>query len=148
MYLTIVILPILGSIVSGFFGAMWCRKSLLRLLKLSNTGNTLKLLVLRYNLKIVCRWINIPCTVISQKIVIEYPLPAPNLRLKNNPGVFFITLKETSIGNRGSKSTISNAYTPYKGTIEESIVVKEQRVDGSWQEKGGVAHRQGAVFLV
>jgi hypothetical protein len=54
-------------------------------------------------------------------------LPAPNLRLKNNPGVFFITLKETSIDNRGSKSTKLK---------RKSLVVKEQRVDGSWQEKG------------
>jgi hypothetical protein len=110
------------------------------LLKLSNTGNTLKLLVLSYSLKIVCRWINISSTVISQKIVMGDTPPVPNqvLKLKLKWGVFFITLKETSIGNRGSKSTILK---------RKSLVVKEQRVDGSWQEKrGSTLDKSGCCF--
>jgi hypothetical protein len=37
------------------------------------------------------------------------------------------------MGNRGSKSIVLNAYIPSKDTIQESIVVKEQRVRGSWR---------------
>jgi hypothetical protein len=37
------------------------------------------------------------------------------------------------MGYRGSKSIALNAYIPSKDTIQESIVVKEQRVRGSWR---------------
>ena len=67
MYLTVVILPLLGSIVSGFFGAVWSRKSLM-CLQLSNFGNTLKLLVPNDGLKAIRGWNNYSCMVISQKI--------------------------------------------------------------------------------
>lgn len=67
---------------------------------------------------------NISYTVRNQNIVIKYILSAPNLilKLKLKPVVFFIILKETSISNSGSKSTILE---------RKSIVVKEQRVDDS-----------------
>ena len=35
------------------------------------------------------------------------------------------------MGNRGSKSIVLDASNPFKGTIEESTIVKEQRVYGS-----------------
>ena len=37
------------------------------------------------------------------------------------------------MGNRGSKSIVLDASNPFKGTIEESTIVKEQRVYGSWR---------------
>ena len=66
--------------------------------KLSNSGNTLKLLIPSIYWKINCGWTNYSCMVISQKMY------------------------ESKIGDRGSKSIISN------------IIVKEQRVNGSWYE--------------
>ena len=65
-------------------------------LKLSNSEDTLKLLVPSYNRKIISGWNNNPCTVTSHK------------------------MRETEMGNRGSKSVLINN------------TVKEQRVDGSW----------------
>jgi len=44
-----------------------CRKSLKRV-KLSNSGDPLKLLVPSYSLKAICGWTNYSCMVISQKI--------------------------------------------------------------------------------
>ena len=82
MYLTVVILPLLGSIVAGFFGAVWSRKSLL-CLKLSNSGDTLKLLVPSCIRRDTSGWVNLSCKVISQK------------------------MGETPIGYHGSKSITS-----------------------------------------
>jgi hypothetical protein len=65
-------------------------------LKLSNSGEPLKLMVPSYSRKTISGWSNSPCTVISQEI------------------------DEKKMGNRGSKSDF----------IMESV--KEQRVDGSW----------------
>ena len=36
------------------------------------------------------------------------------------------------MGNRVSKSIVFYTSIPSKGTMEESIIVKEQRVDGNW----------------
>ena len=63
-------------------------------LKLSNSGDFLKILVLNYNWKIISGWTNHSGIVISQNMI------------------------EREMDNRGSKSAI--------------LVVKEQRVDGSW----------------
>jgi len=63
--------------------------------KLSNSGDTLKLLVPSYSHKIICGQTNYLGMVTSQK------------------------MKETEMGNRGSKSVLV------------SSTVKEQRVDGS-----------------
>jgi len=65
-------------------------------IKLSNSGDTLKLMGPSYSRKAISGWTNYSCTVIIHK------------------------MKETEMGNRGSKSDfLTNA-------------VKEQRVDGSW----------------
>lgn len=58
----------------------WCRKLSICRGKLSNSGDSLKLLVPNYFLKGISGWINYSCMVISQKI------------------------KETKMGYRGSKS--------------------------------------------
>jgi len=76
---------------------VWSGKSKIRG-KLSNSGDTLKLLIPSIYWKINCGWTNYSCMVISQKMY------------------------ESKIGDRGSKSIISN------------IFVKEQRVNGSWYE--------------
>jgi len=67
--------------------------------KLSNSGDTLKLLIPSYSRKTFGVWSNYSGMVTSQK------------------------MKETEMGNRGSKSDL---YTSNK-----SKSVKEQRVDGS-----------------
>ena len=67
--------------------------------KLSNSGNTLKLLVLNHIWKYMCGWTNYSGTVITPK------------------------MSESEMGNRGSKSVIHST---------RSIIVKEQRVNGSW----------------
>ena len=69
--------------------------------KLSNSGDTLKLLVPNYSRKAICGQNNNLGMVTSQK------------------------MKETEMGNRGSKSEIGN---PQPNLIS----VKEQRVDGSY----------------
>ena len=63
-------------------------------LKLSNSGDTLKLMIPNYIRKVISGWSNDSCMVISHK------------------------MKETEMGYRGSKSS--------------NLLVKEQRVDGSW----------------
>lgn len=75
--------------------------------KLSNSGDTLKLLVPNHIWKYMSGWTNYSGMVISQKMI------------------------EREIGYRGSKS-ITNLNIPQ--TINKSVVVKEQRVDGSYVE--------------
>ncbi len=75
---------------------MYLRK-VLRWLKLSNSGDTLKLLVPNHVWKYMSGWSNYSCKVISQKMI------------------------EREMGYRGSKSI-----------VRKNIIVKEQRVDGSW----------------
>ena len=74
-----------------------CLRKALRWLKLSNSGDVLKLLVPSRKRKFTGGWSNYSGTVISQK------------------------MNESKMDYRGSKSIIF-----------ESIIVKEQRVDGSW----------------
>nr|YP_009630859.1 hypothetical protein HM01MITGene33 [Hypsizygus marmoreus]QBZ73692.1 hypothetical protein HM01MITGene33 [Hypsizygus marmoreus]QCI56449.1 hypothetical protein [Hypsizygus marmoreus] len=90
----------------------------LRWVKLSNSGEPLKLMVPNYIRKAISGWINYSCMVISHKI------------------------DEKKMGNRGSKSDFSLSL-PYlysllfKGRVRgtgsgQLKSVKEQRVDGSW----------------
>jgi hypothetical protein len=72
--------------------------------KLSNFGDTLKLLVPSYSRKAVSGWTNHSCKVTSQKA------------------------SEKNVGYRGSKSIIDY----FNPASRKSIIVKEQRVDGSW----------------
>jgi NADH-Ubiquinone oxidoreductase (complex I), chain 5 N-terminus len=65
--------------------------------KLSNSGDTLKLMIPSYIRKIISGWSNDPCMVTSHK------------------------MNENEMGYRGSKSA--------------NKAVKEQRVDGSWSKK-------------
>ena len=75
-------------------------------LKLSNSGNALKLWVPQNGIKAICKWINNPFAVTILKMM------------------------ETEIGNRGSKLIIvvcsSHIFV---------IIINEQRVDGSWWKK-------------
>jgi len=72
-------------------------------LKLSNSGDTLKLLVPNYSREAICGWNRHPGMVISQKII------------------------ERAVGYRGSKSEfIFNLNNLNRNSV------KEQRVDGSW----------------
>lgn len=99
--MTTILINILAfsALLSGIFSitsknpVLWSGKSYLRD-KLSNSGDTLKLLVPNYYRKVISGQNNYLGMVTSQKI------------------------KETEMGNRGSKSGI--------------IPVKEQRVDGSY----------------
>lgn len=86
-------------------GAKWIGTSL-KCLQLSNSGYTLKLLVLSDDRKIVYVLTNYLCIVIIQNIL------------------------EIKMRYCGSKSIIAieNGY-------KLAVIVKEQRVDGSWQEK-------------
>ena len=71
--------PTQSNIILFFLGALWSRISLL-CQQLSNSGNTLKLLVPNDGIKAIRGWNNYSCMVISQNII------------------------ETEIGNHGSKS--------------------------------------------
>lgn len=124
------------------------RKSLL-CLKLSNSGNVLKYLVLSDNRKIVCGWTNISCIVIIQVIIFEetyQPILSMNPYVKLGIGwmdgirtklinmvsnhLLFRVIhykKETSISYRGSKSI-----TTLQNFTTKNVIVKEQRVYGSW----------------
>ncbi len=91
--------------------AKWSGNSLLWV-KLSNSGNFLKLLIPSYIWKIVSGWSNYSCKVISQKIY------------------------ENIMENRGSKSDFNPGLSNTKEL--RFISVKEQRVNGSWH-KGDLA---------
>ena len=99
---------------------MWSRKSLMRLHKLSNSGDALKLLVPNNNRKIVSGWINYSWMVISKKIIGTWLIKSVVSIVVYGSKKFY-----TTIGNRGSKSDF------------RTKSVKEQRVCGSWQEKWG-----------
>lgn len=86
--------------------ALRCRISHPRI-ELSNSGEALKILVPNINRKIEGGWSNYSGMVTSQY------------------------MKETEMGNRGSKSTNYN----YNSASLVNSVVKEQRVDGSWHFK-------------
>jgi LAGLIDADG endonuclease len=90
--------------------AEWFGKSLSMWVKLSNSGDTLKLFIPSNIRKVICGWTNHSCKVISQKI-------RPSGRIQEPKGSWIL---EKEIGNRGSKSIVLR-------NIE-----KEQRVDGSW----------------
>ena len=90
--------------INSIMGAWWSGKSPTRL-KLSNSGEALKLWLPRNGTKAICKWINNPLAVTRSKMM------------------------KTEIGNHGSKSIIV-VYL-----ITTLVVVKEQRVDGSWWEK-------------
>jgi len=91
------------SFLSILCGALWSGISLL-CLKLSNSGDFLKLLVPNYIRKNICGWINHSCKVISQMII------------------------EREMEYRGSKSIIGLG----KPANYKPVIVKEQRVDGSY----------------
>lgn len=86
--------------------------------KLSNSGEALKLLI--PNLEKIFRggWINYSSMVISQKMVLLL------YYIGNIYGMYFsgtLGIKNRKMGNRGSKLIIF-----------KNIIIKEQRVDGSW----------------
>jgi len=87
--------------------------------KLSSSGDLLKLLV--PNLEKIFRggWTNYSSMVTSQKMVLLLYLIVYNIYGMYFPGT--LGIKNRKMDNRGSKSAIL-----------KNIVVKEQRVDGSW----------------
>jgi hypothetical protein len=87
-----------------FESAKWFGKSLL-CLQLSNSGDSLKLIIPNYNRKIISGWSNYSGKVTSYK------------------------MNENKMGYRGSKSDYTDL------TTVKIISVKEQRVDGSWYIK-------------
>ena len=106
MFFGIVIIILLYiTDLAKFKGAWWSGKSP-QCLKLSNSGNALKLWLPQNGTKAICKWINNPFAVKIPNIV------------------------ETEIGNHGSKSIIVVSITH-----TFVIIVNEQRVDGSWLEK-------------
>jgi hypothetical protein len=72
--------------------------------KLSNSGDSLKIMVPNCSRKTTSGWSNYSCTVISHNMI------------------------EREMGYRGSKSMTDLS----KPTSHKSVIVKEQRVDGSW----------------
>ena len=81
-------------------------------LKLSNSGDTLKLLIPSHIWKYMSGWTNYSGKVTSQKMI------------------------EREIGNRGSKSAFNNVIYSGAAKLNNSLLlaVKEQRVDGSYVE--------------
>jgi hypothetical protein len=98
------------ALINGKFRtpALWRRVSHKVGDKLSNSGDSLKLMAPSNNRKVICGWSNQLCMVIAHKII------------------------EREIGYRGSKS-VTGLYIPHK---PQPATVKEQRVDGSWQVGG------------
>ena len=93
--------------------------------QLSNSGDILKLLVPNYNGNIICGWGN-------TKLL---RIPAPLGIFHNHPyKVISQMMIERKIDNRGSKSTIVITLIRNISVFIISVV-KEQRADGSWQEK-------------
>ena len=84
--------------------------------KLSNSGELLKLKVPSYSWKTICGWNNYSGKVTSLKMTFCLLLLKSKLGWKNKN-----FSGENKMDNRGSKSAIL-----------KNIVVKEQRVDGSW----------------
>ena len=84
--------------------------------KLSNSGELLKLKVPSYSWKTICGWSNYSGMVTSLKMTFRLLLLKSKLGWKN-----YNFSGENKMDNRGSKSAILKI-----------IVVKEQRVDGSW----------------
>ena len=106
MFFGIVIIILLYiTDLAKFKGAWWPGKSP-QCLKLSNSGNALKIWVPQKGIKAICKLINNP-----------FAVTIPNIM-------------ETEIGNHGSKSIIVVSVT-----YTFVIIVKEQRVNGSWLEK-------------
>ena len=91
--------------------------------QLPNSGDILKLLVPNDGLKAFCGWGN-------QKLLgtIEVVFHYHSCKVKSQ------MMAERVIDNRGSKSTIVRTL-PRNISVLILSVVKEQRVDGSWQEK-------------
>ena len=87
--------------------------------KLSNSGKLLKLLIPNLEKNFRGGWTNYSSTVTSQKMVLLLYLIAYNIYGMYFPGT--LGIKTRKMDNRGSKSRIS-----------KNILVKEQRVDGSW----------------
>ena len=87
--------------------------------KLSNSGEILKLLVPSNIWKNICGWINYSCMVIIQK------------------------MRENKMDYRGSKS-VSGLYTP---TSLKPNIVKEQRLDGSWHNDNTLCLRYNLMGL-
>ena len=87
-----------GGLIYFLLGAKECSRTLLYLcLLLPNSGYALKILILNQQWKLLSGWSNYSGTVTSQN------------------------MKETEIGNRGSKSAVESNFT----------TVKEQRVNGN-----------------
>ena len=106
MFFGIVIIILLYiTDLAKFKGAWWPGKSP-QCLKLSNSGNALKLWVPQNGIKAICKWIN------------------------NRFAVTILKMMETEIGNRGSKLII--VVCPSHIFV---IIINEQRVYGSWWKK-------------
>ena len=87
--------------------------------KLSNSGELLKLLIPNLEKNFRGGWTNYSSMVTSQKMVLLLYLIEYNIYGMYFPGT--LGIKNRKMDNRGSKSIIS-----------KNIIVKEQRVDGSW----------------
>ena len=119
----------LSSISSAMFSGVMIFGMYQLCLRLSNSENALKFMVPISIRKDTLGWINYSCMVTSQKQdFIRWYITMFEQKIFLNHGVslFFINniVKETSIGNCGSKSIILES---------KSIVVKEQRVNGNVQ---------------
>lgn len=113
--------------------------------KLSNSGDLLKLLVPNYSLKTICGWINhscIPFSLLFDKVLIKkntFYLCKTTLALEKGS----VTSQKISswrlsrsdvIKNKFHLFSISEKIMEYRGSksvIRDNIAVKEQRVDGS-----------------
>lgn len=105
------------QLVSQLRGAEWCGISL-KCLELSKSGDILKLMVLSGSQKVICKWVNHSCKVISHMMT------------------------GSIIDDRGSKSKITAASFHHKintfplcGEYKCYVFVKEQRANGSLRKK-------------
>ena len=105
------------QLVNQLRGAEWCGISL-KCLELSKSGDILKLLVLSGSQKVICKWVNHSCKVISHM------------------------MSGSIIDDRGSKSKITAASFHHKintfplcGEYKCYVFVKEQRANGSLRKK-------------
>ena len=137
MYLSIVILPLLGSIVSGFFGRKIGSQGSQIITSFGVILTTIIALILFFEVGFNgALWgrISLLCRKLSNSGE-ALKLMVLNLIRKyiggwtNYSGIVTShKMSENEIGNRGSKS-IADLYKPGSHI---SAIVKEQRVDGSW----------------
>ena len=113
--------------------AVWSGKSL-SWVKLSNSGEALKILILNHIWKYMSGWSNYSEIVTSQNMTLPLPLVKGERWAEKKHGFFSV---EREMGNRGSKPVVGLN----KPTSHKPSTVKDKRVDGSWYKRNSLVFK-------